>query len=440
MALALRQPELRRPADRRRHRAGGLCRHADAVRRGDAQRRRARPPRAAPRCSAGCSSRVPDPRRRAVPDAEPGHRTTTTSTGASTCVGDQRRDAAAVRIPGRTARAALPAAGDGDRRRARATSAQREGAGVPSDVRRAPGRGHRSRPPLGPCGAACGLPRSLQAWRSLHGAALAALVAEPQARRPRRRPWRTSSETQPSSTTAAHARQDFGPPTKAMATAARPGAGLLPRRRRCLHGDRRRPAQAGELTARSNLVAVITNGTAVLGLGNIGPLAGKPVMEGKGCLFKKFAGIDVFDIELAENDPDALIETIARMEPTFGGINLEDIKAPECFYIETQAARAHEDPGLPRRPARHGHRRGGGDPQRAEARRQGHRARSSSSPRARARRRSPASTWSVSLGLKPRQHRGHRRQGRGLQGPHRGHGRRTRRATPARPARARWPR
>ena len=94
------------------------------------------------------------------------------------------------------------------------------------------------------------------------------------------------------------------------------------------------PLQADELTARSNLVAVITNGTAVLGLGNIGPLASKPVMEGKACLFKKFAGIDVFDIELAEEDPDALIETIARMEPTFGGINLEDIKAPECFYIE----------------------------------------------------------------------------------------------------------
>jgi malate dehydrogenase (oxaloacetate-decarboxylating)(NADP+) len=94
------------------------------------------------------------------------------------------------------------------------------------------------------------------------------------------------------------------------------------------------PGEAGTLTARANLVAVITNGTAVLGLGNIGPLASKPVMEGKGCLFKKFAGIDVFDIELAESDPDALIDTIARMEPTFGGINLEDIKAPECFYIE----------------------------------------------------------------------------------------------------------
>src|SRR3954453_983861 len=96
------------------------------------------------------------------------------------------------------------------------------------------------------------------------------------------------------------------------------------------------PELGWEYTARGNLVAVITNGTAVLGLGNIGPLAGKPVMEGKACLFKKFAGIDVFDIELAELDPDALIDTIARMEPTFGGINLEDIKAPECFYIEQQ--------------------------------------------------------------------------------------------------------
>ena len=94
------------------------------------------------------------------------------------------------------------------------------------------------------------------------------------------------------------------------------------------------PSLAFEYTSRGNLVGVITNGTAVLGLGNIGPLAGKPVMEGKGCLFKKFAGVDVFDIELAENDPDKLIEIIAAMEPTLGGINLEDIKAPECFYIE----------------------------------------------------------------------------------------------------------
>jgi malate dehydrogenase (oxaloacetate-decarboxylating)(NADP+) len=94
------------------------------------------------------------------------------------------------------------------------------------------------------------------------------------------------------------------------------------------------PSQVFKLTSRGNLVAVVTNGTAVLGLGNIGPLAAKPVMEGKGCLFKKFAGIDVFDIELAENDPDKLIDMIAALEPTLGGVNLEDIKAPECFYIE----------------------------------------------------------------------------------------------------------
>ncbi|HEY4080484.1 MAG TPA: NADP-dependent malic enzyme [Burkholderiaceae bacterium] len=96
----------------------------------------------------------------------------------------------------------------------------------------------------------------------------------------------------------------------------------------------RDPALAFEYTSRGNLVGVITNGTAVLGLGDIGPLAAKPVMEGKGCLFKKFAGIDVFDIELAERDPDKLVEIIAALEPTLGGINLEDIKAPECFYIE----------------------------------------------------------------------------------------------------------
>jgi malate dehydrogenase (oxaloacetate-decarboxylating)(NADP+) len=94
------------------------------------------------------------------------------------------------------------------------------------------------------------------------------------------------------------------------------------------------PAQASRMTSRANLVGVVTNGTAVLGLGNIGPLAAKPVMEGKGVLFKKFSGIDVFDIELNEPDPDKLIDMIAAMEPTFGGINLEDIKAPECFYIE----------------------------------------------------------------------------------------------------------
>jgi malate dehydrogenase (oxaloacetate-decarboxylating)(NADP+) len=94
------------------------------------------------------------------------------------------------------------------------------------------------------------------------------------------------------------------------------------------------PANAYKYTARGNLVAVITNGTAVLGLGNIGPLAAKPVMEGKGVLFKKFAGIDVFDIEINEQDPDKLVDIIASLEPTFGGVNLEDIKAPECFTIE----------------------------------------------------------------------------------------------------------
>ncbi len=96
----------------------------------------------------------------------------------------------------------------------------------------------------------------------------------------------------------------------------------------------RDPATSYRYTARGNLVAVITNGTAVLGLGNIGPLASKPVMEGKAVLFKKFAGVDVFDIEINENDPDKLCDIIASLEPTFGGINLEDIKAPECFYIE----------------------------------------------------------------------------------------------------------
>ncbi|WP_211452785.1 NADP-dependent malic enzyme [Collimonas antrihumi] len=98
-----------------------------------------------------------------------------------------------------------------------------------------------------------------------------------------------------------------------------------------IHED---PEMAVEYTSRANLVGVVTNGTAVLGLGDIGPLAGKPVMEGKGCLFHNFAGIDVFDIELAERDPDKLVEIIAALEPTLGGINLEDIKAPECFYIE----------------------------------------------------------------------------------------------------------
>ena len=96
----------------------------------------------------------------------------------------------------------------------------------------------------------------------------------------------------------------------------------------------KRPDDAFKYTSRANLVAVVTNGTAVLGLGNIGALAGKPVMEGKGVLFKRFAGIDVFDIELGTEDAEQIIRTVKLLEPTFGGINLEDIRAPECFEIE----------------------------------------------------------------------------------------------------------
>src|SRR5476649_2285225 len=104
------------------------------------------------------------------------------------------------------------------------------------------------------------------------------------------------------------------------------------------------PACAREYTARGNLVAVITNGTAVLGLGNIGPLASKPVMEGKAVLFKKFAGIDVFDIELNEMDPMKLVDVICALEPTFGGINLEDIKAPDCFIVERECRKRMKIP------------------------------------------------------------------------------------------------
>src|ERR1044071_100995 len=103
----------------------------------------------------------------------------------------------------------------------------------------------------------------------------------------------------------------------------------------CLEIERD-PSLAYKYTAKANLVAVVSNGTAVLGLGNIGALAGKPVMEGKGVLFKRFADIDVFDIELATENPDEVIRTCQILEPTFGGINLEDIKAPECFYIEEE--------------------------------------------------------------------------------------------------------
>ena len=123
-------------------------------------------------------------------------------------------------------------------------------------------------------------------------------------------------------------------PTKPLATQRDLGLAYTPGVAAVCEAIVEKPAEARNLTARGNLVAVITNGTAVLGLGNIGPLAAKPVMEGKAVLFKKFAGIDVFDIEINEHDPDKLVDIIASLEPTFGGINLEDIKAPECFYVE----------------------------------------------------------------------------------------------------------
>ena len=123
-------------------------------------------------------------------------------------------------------------------------------------------------------------------------------------------------------------------PTKPLATQRDLSLAYTPGVAMACEAIKENPGEARNLTARGNLVGVVTNGTAVLGLGNIGPLAAKPVMEGKGVLFKKFAGIDVFDLELNEPDPDKLIEVIAALEPTFGGINLEDIKAPECFYIE----------------------------------------------------------------------------------------------------------
>jgi malate dehydrogenase (oxaloacetate-decarboxylating)(NADP+) len=124
------------------------------------------------------------------------------------------------------------------------------------------------------------------------------------------------------------------PGDQAAGDRPRPGARLFPRGRRGLPGDQGRPATAARFTARANLVAVVTNGTAVLGLGNIGALASKPVMEGKAVLFKKFANIDCFDIELNESDPERLAEIVCALEPTFGAINLEDIKAPDCFIVE----------------------------------------------------------------------------------------------------------
>ena len=130
------------------------------------------------------------------------------------------------------------------------------------------------------------------------------------------------------------------------------------------------PEKVYEYTAKGNLVAVISNGTAVLGLGDIGPLAGKPVMEGKGVLFKRFADIDVFDIEVDAQDVDEFVDTVARIAPTFGGINLEDVEVAGVLRDRGAAEEAPQHPGLPRRPARHGDHLGRGAPERAGGRRQ----------------------------------------------------------------------
>ena len=115
------------------------------------------------------------------------------------------------------------------------------------------------------------------------------------------------------------------------------------------------PEDAYKYTSKGNLVAVVSNGTAVLGLGDIGAVAGKPVMEGKGVLFKRFADIDVFDLEIDSHDPDEIIRVVKLLEPTFGGINLEDIKAPECFLYRRDVEEADGNPRLARRSARHRH-------------------------------------------------------------------------------------
>ena len=176
------------------------------------------------------------------------------------------------------------------------------------------------------------------------------------------------------------------------------------------------PNMAAEMTSRANLVAVVTNGTAVLGLGAIGALASKPVMEGKAVLFKKFAGIDSFDIEIDERDPDKLVEIVAALEPTFGAINLEDIKAPECFIVESKLRERMKIPVF------HDDQHGtaiivrGGDQERPAPRRQADRDRA---PRRQRRRcggaglpRPPGQP-----GHAAREHPGHRHRGRGLGGP-----------------------
>ena len=183
------------------------------------------------------------------------------------------------------------------------------------------------------------------------------------------------------------------------------------------------PANAFRYTARGNLVAVITNGTAVLGLGDIGPLAAKPVMEGKAVLFKKFAGIDVFDIEINEKDLDKLVDVIAALEPTFGGINLEDIKAPDCFYVERELRERMKIPVF--HDDQHGTAIvvGAAHAERAEGGRQGHRQGQAGGLRRR-RRGAGLPGPAGQAGPEAREHLGHRPGRRGLRRPHRADGRR----------------
>ena len=198
------------------------------------------------------------------------------------------------------------------------------------------------------------------------------------------------------------------------------------------------PAEARNLTARGNLVAVITNGTAVLGLGAIGPLAAKPVMEGKAVLFKKFAGIDVFDIEINERDPDKLVDIIASLEPTFGGINLEDIKAPECFIVERKLRERMKIPVF--HDDQHGTAiivgaavlnglQGG----RQETSRDVKLVVSGAGAAALA-----CLDLLVDMGLPEREHRGHRHRRRRLQGPQGGDGPGEGALSPSTPRRGRW--
>ena len=179
---------------------------------------------------------------------------------------------------------------------------------------------------------------------------------------------------------------------------------------------------AYKYTAKGNLVAVVTNGTAVLGLGNIGALAGKPVMEGKGNLFKQFADLDVFDLEVGSENPDDVIKFCQLLEPTVGGINLEDIKRAGLLLHRGDAAEDAEDPGLPRRPARHRDHLRRRAAQRARDRRQEHRQMSASSSPAPAPPPSPRAEHYVRLGVKRENIIMCDRAGRDLRGPHRRHG------------------